>query len=145
MYSTLQTKILAFSNMIQVELYTILITNVFNLLKWSQHARCLLCLSELGRNSCCDYDTINLPETFMIAHISDNKELSFSFFRKKENEPDFTCMLLSLKPSPVFYVFFFLITNCMQFWYPMWRQTFQMVGIHITYNYLIPTDRKSVV
>ncbi|KAG4170624.1 hypothetical protein ERO13_A12G158550v2 [Gossypium hirsutum] len=73
--------------MIQVEFFTILITNVCNLLKSSQHSRCLLYSSKLGINSCCDYDTINLPETFMIAHISDNKELSFFFLEKKEISP----------------------------------------------------------
>ncbi|KAG8485172.1 hypothetical protein CXB51_021558 [Gossypium anomalum] len=89
-----------------IEFFTILITNVCNLLKSSQHTRRLLCSSRLGINSCCDYDTINLPETFMIAYISDNKELStiLLFFLEKRNESDFTCMLLSLKPSPVFYV-----------------------------------------
>ncbi|TYG85466.1 hypothetical protein ES288_A13G056500v1 [Gossypium darwinii] len=106
MCSTLQTKIHALSNMVQVEFFTILITNFCNLLKSSQHTRCLLCSSKLGIKSCYDYDTINLPETFMIAHISDNKELSFSFFWKKRNESDITCMLLSLKPSPIFYFFF---------------------------------------
>ncbi|TYI96465.1 hypothetical protein E1A91_D01G075100v1 [Gossypium mustelinum] len=70
--------------MIQVEFFTILITNVCNLLKSRQHTRRLLCSSKLGTNSCCDYDTINLPKTFMIAHIIDNKEPSFSFFWKKE-------------------------------------------------------------
>nr|KJB62068.1 hypothetical protein B456_009G399500 [Gossypium raimondii] len=70
--------------MIQAEFFTILITNVCNLLKSSHHIRRLLCSSNLGINSCCDYDTINLPKIFMIALISDNKELSFYFFWKKE-------------------------------------------------------------
>ncbi|KAG8497111.1 hypothetical protein CXB51_008317 [Gossypium anomalum] len=95
-----------------VEFFTILITNICNLLKSSQHTRHLLCSSKLGINSCCDYDTINLPETFMITHISDNTELSFSFFLEKRNESDFTCMFLSLKPSLVFYIKIYIDSIC---------------------------------